>query len=82
MGRGRRFEAISVMEVDHCDKTPIIRAYLDKWEFEVGKFFEGLTANSTDTEIAAIASGFPVFRIIASSPTSTLKGDRAIRYVR
>ena len=39
------------------------RAYLEKWEWEVGKFFEGLTKDATDDEIAAVATGFPVFAL-------------------
>ena len=30
---------------------------------QVGRFFEGVTKDSTDEELAAIAPGFPVFRI-------------------
>lgn len=63
--KGRREENFSVVEVADKDKTPILRLYLDEWSFEVGKFFEGVTADSTDAELAAVASGFPVFRIVA-----------------
>ncbi|MEZ5269598.1 MAG: hypothetical protein R2789_13875 [Microthrixaceae bacterium] len=63
--KGRRTEDFSVVEVPDRDKTPILRAYLDKWGFEVGKFFEGVTKDATDTELEAIAPGFPVFRITA-----------------
>ncbi|WP_228785820.1 hypothetical protein [Nocardia terpenica] len=31
--------------------------------WEVGRLFEGVTADATDAEPAAIAPGFPVFRI-------------------
>ena len=63
--KGRRTEDFSVVEVPDRDKTPILRAYLDKWGFEVGKCFEGVTKDATDTELEAIAPGFPVFRITA-----------------
>ena len=59
--RGR--EEFPVVEVPDAEKLPIIRAYLRAWAWEVGAFFEGLTAKSGDAEIAAVASGFPVFRI-------------------
>jgi deazaflavin-dependent oxidoreductase (nitroreductase family) len=63
---GRRFEEFTATEVDDADKAPIIRAYLDLWAMETKRFFEGLDATSSDEDIAAIASGFPVFRIEAS----------------
>jgi deazaflavin-dependent oxidoreductase (nitroreductase family) len=61
--RGRTTEEFTASEIADIDKTPVLRAYLDKWGFEVGKFFEGITKDSTDTELAAIAADFPVFRI-------------------
>jgi hypothetical protein len=60
---GRRAEAFTVTEVDDADKVPVLRLYLEKWGWEVGKFFEGVTKNASDEELAAIAPGFPVFRI-------------------
>ncbi|WP_116997970.1 nitroreductase family deazaflavin-dependent oxidoreductase [Desertimonas flava] len=60
---GRRREEFTATEVADADKTPIIRAYLAKWAWEVGAFFEGLSATSSDDEIAAVAAGFPVFRL-------------------
>ena len=62
--KGRRVEKFTVVEIDDADKTPILRAYLDAWSFEVGKFFEGVTKTSSDEELRAIAPGFPVFRIV------------------
>jgi deazaflavin-dependent oxidoreductase (nitroreductase family) len=59
--RGR--ETLTVREIPDAEKTPIIRAYLVAWAWEVGAFFEGLSAKSSDAEIEAIASGFPIFRI-------------------
>lgn len=61
--RGRRCEEITVVEVSDADKFPIIRAYLKVWAWEVGAFFEGLSVTSSDDEVRAVASGFPVFRI-------------------
>ncbi|WP_431954071.1 nitroreductase/quinone reductase family protein [Nocardia lijiangensis] len=60
---GRKAEAFTAAEVADADKTPVLRLYLEKWGWEVGRFFEGVTKNSTDDELAAIAPGFPVFRI-------------------
>lgn len=62
--KGRQTEDFAILEVPDAEKTPILRAYLDKWGFEVGKFFEGVTKKSTDAELAEIAPGFPVFRVV------------------
>jgi deazaflavin-dependent oxidoreductase (nitroreductase family) len=60
---GRKAEPFTVTELADVDKPPIIRAYLARWGWEVGRFFEGLTKNAGDEEIAAAAPGFPVFHI-------------------
>lgn len=60
---GRRSEPFTVTEVADADKTPVLRAYLGKWGWEVGAFFEGLDKNASDAELAEIAPGFPVFRV-------------------
>jgi deazaflavin-dependent oxidoreductase (nitroreductase family) len=60
---GRRTETFTAEELADDAKPPIIRAYLEAWAWEVKKFFEGLTADSSDAEVAAVAAGFPVFRI-------------------
>lgn len=63
---GRKAEPIEATEVADADKGPVLRAYLDAWGWEVGRFFDGLRKDSDDTEIAAVAPGFPVFRITRS----------------
>ncbi|WP_280306685.1 nitroreductase/quinone reductase family protein [Nocardia neocaledoniensis] len=60
---GRRAETFTATEVADAAKVPLLRRYLEKWGWEVGKFFEGVDKNATDDELAAIAPGFPVFRI-------------------
>ncbi len=60
-GRGR--EEIAVTEVADDDKPPILRAYLRKWKWEVGAFFEGVGPDSSDAELRRIAPDHPVFRI-------------------
>ena len=62
---GRRIEPIGVAELADEVKEPVLRAYLKRWKFEVGAFFEGVDADSPSADIAAIAGGFPVFRIEA-----------------
>ncbi|MGW1742382.1 nitroreductase/quinone reductase family protein [Nocardia sp. NPDC001965] len=64
---GRRIEEFTAIEVRDADKVPLLRLYLERWGWEVGRFFEGITKDSTDAELAAIAPGFPVFRIEAAN---------------
>ncbi|MEU6186378.1 nitroreductase family deazaflavin-dependent oxidoreductase [Nocardia sp. NPDC047038] len=60
---GRKVEVFAATEVPDADKVPLLRLYLRKWGWEVGKFFEGVTKDATDEELAAIAPGFPVFQL-------------------
>jgi deazaflavin-dependent oxidoreductase (nitroreductase family) len=61
---GRRVEQFTIAELPDTDKQPILREYLRRWKFEVGRFFEGLDASdASDAQLADIAPGFPVFRI-------------------
>lgn len=64
---GRKVETFDAVEVADGDKAPILRAYLEAWAWEVGRFFDGLSAESPDAEIAAAAAGFPVFRVTRPS---------------
>ncbi|HMG42536.1 MAG TPA: nitroreductase/quinone reductase family protein [Acidimicrobiales bacterium] len=60
---GRKFESFQATELDDDAKAPVLRAYVERWGWEVGQFFEGVGKSSTDDELAAIAPGFPVFRL-------------------
>lgn len=60
---GRRHQAFTVTELADADKVPVLRAYLARWGWEVGAFFEGVDKDATDEQLAAIAPGFPVFRV-------------------
>ncbi|HET6503143.1 MAG TPA: nitroreductase family deazaflavin-dependent oxidoreductase [Amycolatopsis sp.] len=62
---GSRFETFHAVELADADKPPVLRAYLKRWSWEVGRFFEGMTSNASDDEVRAVAPGFPVFRITA-----------------
>ena len=59
----RRVEEFGATEVADADKPPILRAYLEKWKWEVGAFFGGVGPESSDEELLAIAHDHPVFRI-------------------
>lgn len=60
---GRRVEPFTPVEVAGADKIPVLRAYLDRWGWEVGQFFEGVNSKATDEQLVEIAPGFPVFRL-------------------
>ena len=60
---GRRTERFRATEIADDDKPPILRAYLKRWKFEVGMFFDGVGPDATDDQLLAIAPGYPVFRI-------------------
>ena len=64
---GRRVEVVSAREVPDAQKVPVLREYLRRWGWEVGKFFEGIDKGSTDAELAAIAPDFPVFEVRATA---------------
>ena len=60
---GRRTEVFVAEEVPDAEKPPVIRAYLKRWKWEVGQFFDGVDENSPDDVLLATAPGFPVFRL-------------------
>jgi deazaflavin-dependent oxidoreductase (nitroreductase family) len=62
--KGRHSEAIRVAEVPDDEKPPILRAYLKKWKFEVGQFFQGVGPDAPEEELRRIAPDHPIFRIL------------------
>jgi deazaflavin-dependent oxidoreductase (nitroreductase family) len=60
---GRRAEAFTATEIADDQKPEILRAYLRRWKFEVGVFFDGVDAGAPDARLLQIAPGYPVFRI-------------------
>ena len=65
---GKRREEWVAHELDDADKVPVLRAYLKRWKAEVGVFFDGTSADSTDDELAAIAPRHPVFLLERAEP--------------
>ena len=53
----------TVVEMADEDKLPVLRAYMKRFGWEVGQFFENLTKNATDDELREAAPGFPAFRL-------------------
>jgi deazaflavin-dependent oxidoreductase (nitroreductase family) len=60
---GRRTRQFTAVEVPDAEKPAILRTYLKKWGWEVGRFFGDVTAHSTDEELLAAAPKHPVFRL-------------------
>jgi deazaflavin-dependent oxidoreductase (nitroreductase family) len=59
LGRGR--ETKTAVELPEAERADVLRAYLRRWKFEVGMFFEGVGPDSSDAEFAAVAGRHPVF---------------------
>lgn len=60
---GRRRQLRTATEIPVADSVPVLRAYLRRWKFEVGMFFDGITPDSSDAEWAAAAARHPVFEL-------------------
>jgi len=60
---GRRVQTFTSVELPDDEKADILRAYLKRWKMEVGVFFDGVNAGSTDAELARIAPDHPAFEV-------------------
>jgi deazaflavin-dependent oxidoreductase (nitroreductase family) len=60
---GRKTEDFKATEVSGEAAVPILRAYLKKWKWEVGAFFDGTGPDSSDAKLLEIAPDHPVFKI-------------------
>jgi hypothetical protein len=61
-GHGK-VEEFTATEVPEAERPPLLRAYLAKWKWEVGAFFDGVGPDSTEDELRRIAPDHPIFRI-------------------
>ena len=59
---GKKAEPFSATEIADDDKPAILRAYLKRWKFEVGVFFDGVDAKAPEEKLREIAPGYPIFR--------------------
>ena len=59
LGRTRRQWVAT--ELTDEEKPAVLRAYLSRWKAEVGVFFEGVSADSSDDELRAAGPNHPVF---------------------
>jgi hypothetical protein len=60
---GRRVESVRLEELPDEGKPEILRAYLRRWKWEIGQFFDGVGPDATDDQLLAVADGYPVFRL-------------------
>ncbi|MHB8611585.1 MAG: nitroreductase/quinone reductase family protein [Candidatus Dormibacteraceae bacterium] len=60
---GNKVVPFKAVEISDEEKMPILRAYLRRWKMEVGIFFQGVDADSSESELTRIAPDHPVFRI-------------------
>jgi deazaflavin-dependent oxidoreductase (nitroreductase family) len=60
---GRKRQKYTATEIGDTEKVPLLRAYLERWQSETGKFFGGVGPDAPDDELAAIAPQHPVFRL-------------------
>ncbi|HXW33115.1 MAG TPA: nitroreductase family deazaflavin-dependent oxidoreductase [Acidimicrobiales bacterium] len=67
---GRHVEAFGFEELEDDDKPALLRAYLKKWKFEVGMFFDGVDPHSPDADLRRIAPGYPVFKLTNVDPAT------------
>jgi hypothetical protein len=69
---GRHRNERVATELADSDKPPVLRAYLRRWQAEVGVFFGGVNADASDEELLRIAPKHPVF---ALSPVTEPDND-------
>jgi deazaflavin-dependent oxidoreductase (nitroreductase family) len=60
---GRRAETFHSTEVAVEEAPPVLRAYLKRWKWEVGQFFQGVGPDAPDDELRRIAPDHPIFLI-------------------
>ncbi len=52
---GRRVQTFTSVELPDEERAAVLRAYLKRWKMEVGVFFDGVSADSPDAELARVA---------------------------
>ncbi|HEX3538921.1 MAG TPA: nitroreductase/quinone reductase family protein [Acidimicrobiales bacterium] len=65
--KGRRRQPRIGQQLNADEAIPVLRAYLKRWKFEVGVFFDGVSADSTDDELRQAATQHPVFALSDTS---------------
>ena len=60
---GPRRDHFAATELSDGEKEPILRAYLRRWKWEVGQFFDGVGPDSPSEAFQRIAPDHPIFRL-------------------
>ncbi|WP_455359162.1 nitroreductase family deazaflavin-dependent oxidoreductase [Streptomyces sp. SYSU K21746] len=60
---GRKTRSFTAVELTDDEKPQVLRSYLERWGWEVGRFFGEVNAKSSDEQLRAAAPRHPVFRI-------------------
>lgn len=59
-----RRHTVRIAEVPDVDKPDLLKRYLDRWYWEVKGHVGGLTPQSSDDQIRAVAPSIPVFELL------------------
>lgn len=65
--RGGQTRSFRIEELADHDKVPVMRAYLDRWAWQV-KSIMGVDKHADDATLREIAPNHPVFRIVERAP--------------
>ncbi len=65
MGPRWHRQRVQVSEVDDDAKPELLRRYLARWYWQVKGYVAGLTPDSTDEQLRAVAPTIPVFALAA-----------------
>ncbi|MGH9762429.1 MAG: nitroreductase family deazaflavin-dependent oxidoreductase [Blastocatellia bacterium] len=63
--KGRKRERFAIRPIADSDKAELLKAYLDQFKTTVQRYFP-VPAGSPSSAFTGIASGYPVFELIAS----------------
>jgi deazaflavin-dependent oxidoreductase (nitroreductase family) len=58
---GRHRQERVASELEDAQKPAVLRAYLRRWKMEIGVFFDGVDARSSEEDLVRIAPSHPVF---------------------
>ena len=64
LGPRWRTTPIRIAEVNDDTKPPLLRAYLDRWFWQVKGHIAGLTPQSGDAELRTASPSIPVFEVL------------------
>jgi hypothetical protein len=64
---GRRRKHLIAVDLIDSEKSPVLRAYLQRWSGEPGGYFHGVTAESPEEDLSAIAHLHPIFELSPES---------------